>query len=119
MLLLLLSAMVRTHLGCNPLLVQENVRRDSRICIPFKFYGLVWFCFFVCSFFFFFWLVSLWTLLQLRAQKVSLSCTSVIDHLERTYYMPVCSLVFGRQGEFALCLDTANTSRNPVSSKVH
>lgn len=80
---LLLSAMVRKHLGCSPLLVRDNVQRDSRICIPFKFYGFV--LLFCLLFFFFFWLVSLWTLLQLRAQKVSLICTSVIDHLEYAY----------------------------------
>lgn len=51
---LLLSAMVRKHLGRSPLLVQDNVQRDLRIGIPFKFYVLL-FCLIV------FWLVSLWT----------------------------------------------------------
>lgn len=59
---LLLSAMVRKHLGRSPLLVHDKVQRDLRIGIPFKFYVLLF-----CLIVFFFWLVSLWTLLQLRA----------------------------------------------------
>lgn len=40
---LLLSAMVRKHLGRSPLLVQDNVQRDLRIGIPLTFYVLL-FC---------------------------------------------------------------------------
>lgn len=40
---LLLSAMVRKHLGRSPLLVHDKVQRDLRIGIPFKFYVLL-FC---------------------------------------------------------------------------
>lgn len=40
---LLLSAMVRKHLGRSPLSVHDNVQRDLRIGIPFKFYVLL-FC---------------------------------------------------------------------------
>lgn len=49
--LLLLSAVARNHLGCNPLSVKEKVWRDYRICIAL-------FLSFMHSFF---WLTSLWT----------------------------------------------------------
>lgn len=83
--LLLLSAVARNHFCCDSLLVKENVQRDSRL-YAFILSFMVLLCFallFAC-----FWLVSLWTVLQLRAQKVSLNHTSVIDPLERACCIP-------------------------------
>ena len=61
-------------------------KKMSKGTQDFVFFLSFTFCFvlYLCGWF---WLVSLWSFLQLRAQKASFNCTSVIGHLERACCM--------------------------------
>lgn len=97
--LLLLSAVARILSHCHLLLVKENVQRDSRLCILFKFYLL--FCF-----------VSLWLVLACisvvfsPAQSTESKFQLYICHWSPgkglLYALEILLLVFDRQGAFIL-----------------